>query len=74
MKRLGERASSLSADTKADAGQKASNSHIPRHWLYCVLGNGYFTYFIGSLNRVSPETFPNAFNGKFIITSKALFM
>jgi len=33
----GLRASSLSADTDADAGYEASNTYFPRHWLYCVL-------------------------------------
>ncbi len=32
----GLRASSLSTVTNLDVGQKDSNSHSSRHWLYCV--------------------------------------
>ena len=34
----GLRATSLSAVTNLEVGQKVSNYHLPRHWLYCVLG------------------------------------
>ena len=37
MKRWGLRASSLSADTKADAGQKPLNNHLNPNVLYMML-------------------------------------
>jgi hypothetical protein len=36
------RASTLSADTKADAGQKTSNNHLNPNVLYMMLGAGLF--------------------------------
>ncbi|OQC36278.1 MAG: hypothetical protein BWX63_02004 [Bacteroidetes bacterium ADurb.Bin041] len=40
MKRWGLRASSLSADTKADAGQKQSSNNLPPNVLYMMLATG----------------------------------
>jgi len=42
MKRWGLRASSLSADTNADAGQNASHNHLNPNVLYMMLPPGYF--------------------------------
>jgi hypothetical protein len=42
IKRWGLRASSLSAVTNADAGQKTSNNHLTPNVLYMMLGTGIF--------------------------------
>jgi len=39
MKRWGLRASSLSADTKADAGQNTSNNHLTPNVFYMMLND-----------------------------------
>jgi len=44
MKRWGLRASSLSADTKADAGQKHSCNHLNPNVLYMMLATGVHLY------------------------------
>ena len=46
MKRWGLRASFLSADTKADAGQKPLHNHLNPNVLYRLLGTGDFCLFI----------------------------
>ena len=42
MKRWGLRASSLSAGTKADAGQNASYNHLTPNVLYIMLAAGHY--------------------------------
>lgn len=49
MKRWGLRATSLSADTKADAGQKHSRNHLNPNVLYMMLA----TVFIHSVIQFS---------------------
>jgi hypothetical protein len=45
MKRWGLRASSLSADTKADAGQRTSSNHLNPNVLYMMLGTVLILFF-----------------------------